>query len=146
NGLSYGVNAGYGVFPPNSGTLVCTEAEAAVGPPVVFHGYGSPSALFTLGGNNLILDTGVFIRGFSEAGLPGDEAMTLDRISLRDGMGQTLMLIENHNAQNWGGSLASYTGAGGALYPAPGTSAYTPSALPNAIMDCAVVVNYKDLA
>src|SRR5205814_8953784 len=92
NGLSYGVNAGYGNFPVGAGTLISAEADASPSGPV-YHGYFSPKATVwsVFFSNDVIRDTGVFFRT-----TPSDIRMTLDRISLRDGMGQTLMFIENH--------------------------------------------------
>lgn len=135
NGLSYGVNAGYGNFPNGSGGLVATEADATTAPR--YHGYFSPTTTLS---NDQIRDTGVF---FQDNTLNGktDLRMSLDRIGVRDGLGQTIMFLENHNAQNWGGSLSSY-GLPGSMYSLPGVS----TTAPNAVMDCAVVVHYSDLA
>jgi hypothetical protein len=68
-------------------------------------------------------DTGVFWRDLHDS-----FRMSLDRISLRDGVGQTLMLIENVNSRNWG------AGSGGnTVYPSPGTSKTFTS-----VLDCGV--------
>jgi prepilin-type N-terminal cleavage/methylation domain-containing protein len=141
-GLSYGVNAGYGTFPVGSGTLQVTESEANPSP-LTYHGYRSPSVLVS--SNVDLRDTGVFFRT-----TPGDVRMTIDRIAVRDGVGQTIMFIENHNARNWGASLASVgiTTANGyavttSIYPNYGT-ADTATSLNN-VKDCGVVINVSDL-
>ncbi len=150
-GLSYGVNAGYGNFPVTVGGLIATEADAKAGSPgspptlPIFQGRGSPIALSAINGDTGLRDTGAFFRDMnvysSVAGIPiADVRMTLDGISLRDGLGQTLMIIENHNAQNWGGSLQSYS-LPGSKYPLEGSAA----AAPNVVMDCGVVINVNDL-
>jgi len=142
NGLSYGANAGWGNFPVGNVALTAVEADATPGaagsPPTmpVFQGFGSPSG-YTLA---VIRDTGVFWRDLR--GINGDQfRMTLDQISLRDGLGQTLMIIENNNAQNWG--------AGAALYVSPGkyqgpTSTSAPGPAP--VLDCGVVININDFS
>ena len=97
-GLSYGVNAGYGNFPVGSGATaaIASEIEASSSVPVVFHGHKSPLgyavAPATSTPDDFIRDTGVFFRDMTVAssvlGVPiPDARMTLDRISLRDGMG-----------------------------------------------------------
>ncbi len=106
NGLSYGVNAGYGTFPPQSSNpLTVTEADAATGsPPDFYSGYdigwvtGNMFPMTNSTDADCARDSGVFWRNLapyasSVAGNPynGDSfRMTLDRISLRDGLGQTL--------------------------------------------------------
>ncbi|MBI3864004.1 MAG: DUF1559 domain-containing protein [Planctomycetia bacterium] len=132
NGISYSGNIGYGYFPVTSGSA--SEANQAVtscGPE--FH--GSNDLGWVSGGNfcatpgttladlDMARDTGVFSRRLNDG-----FRMTLDRISLRDGATQTLMFLENFNAQNWG---AGYTG--NTAYPALGTSKTFSSAL-----DCGV--------
>jgi hypothetical protein len=62
--------------------------------------------------------------------------MTLDRISLRDGLGQTLMVVENHNARNWGAGTLGNTS-----YGSLGSSSTFSS-----VLDCSVVINRNDLA
>ncbi len=146
-GLSYGVNAGYANFPVGAGTLIATETEAVPGPPPIFQGHGSPSLLWSINGDTGLRDTGAFFRDMNvystASGTPiPDVRMTLDGISLRDGLGQTLMLIENHNASNWGGSLVTY-GLPGSLYPLEGSA--TSKTKPNVVMDCGVVINVNDL-
>jgi len=111
-GLSYGVNAGYGYFPLTKSPPPQTVAEGNSDyTKLDFHsGYdmgwtGTVVDSQTLENSR---DTGVFFRDLRK--IPNVPyfndpfRMTLDRISLRDGLGQTLMLLENHNAQNWGGS------------------------------------------
>jgi len=155
-GLSYGVNAGYGNFPV-TGTIpaqIATEADATGG--------GNMHAAFDQGwlsGNSFATpvtsadvdvahDTGVFWRSVATYPAPynGDQfRMTLDRISLRDGLGQTLLLLENHNARNWGGSEAANTNVSG-VFPGyaltwNGTTwgSYTNSF--SSVLDCGIVVN-----
>ena len=91
-------------------------------------------------------DTGVFWRNLAGYPAPynGDQfRMTLDRISLRDGLGQTLMLVENHNARNWGGSEAPNPSNGFIGYNLTwnGTAwgSYTNSF--SSVLDCAVLIN-----
>ena len=94
-------------------------------------------------------DSGVFWRNLSPyfssvAGNPynGDTfRMTLDRISLRDGLGQTLMLLENHNCQNWGGANPDVIGSG-ANYPYPSLGS---SQTQTSVLDCGIVVHMNEL-
>jgi len=150
NGLSYGVNAGYGNFPVGTGATaaIASEADASAGPPLVFHGHLSPTTAIStaFASGDGIRDTGVFFRDWGNGlvagvGLKGDVRMTLDRIGLRDGQGQTLMILENHNAQNWGASLSSLFALGSSI-----ESAYGTTSTPNNVMDCGVVVNVNDLS
>jgi hypothetical protein len=84
-------------------------------------------------------DTGVFwydLRSYSNCPYNNDSfRMSLDRISLHDGLGQTLMVIENHNSQNWGAGTAGNTS-----YGSLGSSTTFSS-----VLDCAVVINRNDL-
>ncbi len=73
--------------------------------------------------------------------------MTLDRISLKDGLGQTLMILENHNSRNWGKAVqnanttyANYTAPD--VYPVTGSSG---SSQNTTVLDCGIVVNIADL-
>src|SRR5262249_1543225 len=65
-----------------------------------------PTGSTTIADAECARDTGVFwhdLRSYLNCPYNNDcFRMSLDRISLRDGMGQTLMVIENHNSQNWG--------------------------------------------
>src|SRR5262245_59226590 len=147
NGLSYGANAGWGNFPVGSVPLTAMEADAVPGPPPVFHGYFSPSGVpWTAGGMPLIRDAGVFWRDLR--GISGDQfRMTLDQISLRDGLGQTLMIIENNNSRNWGAPGPISPPAGG-IYGTPGTfkgPTATSAPGPCPVLDCGVVINANDL-
>lgn len=89
-GLSYIANAGYGSFSWDDGGRVSEN--------------GRHTAEIDLDGDGVVSDleieinrsTGVFWRR-TERSLQ----MTLDEISQRDGMTQTLMLTENLNARNW---------------------------------------------
>jgi prepilin-type N-terminal cleavage/methylation domain-containing protein len=160
NGLSYGVNAGYGNFPSTpAGSLTASEANDSGGstPPVFHNGYdtaaywvgiGSTFSL-TVNGLTVARDTGVFwrdLRATSTAASGYNDSFrpTLDQVSLRDGLGQTLMIIENNNSRNWGGG----TNPGNPNPPVfPGQIYATPtgsSATYNATLDCAVVLNYND--
>jgi prepilin-type N-terminal cleavage/methylation domain-containing protein len=140
NGLSYGANAGWGNFP--AGTVPFTAVEADATPatgsnPPIFQGYLSPSGgLWTM---SVIRDSGVFWRDLRN--ISNDQfRMTLDQISLRDGLGQTLMFIENNNSQNWGGGALLYGVPG--QYKGPTAS----SAIgPAPVLDCGVVINANDL-
>jgi prepilin-type N-terminal cleavage/methylation domain-containing protein len=111
-GLSYVANCGYGNFPLTAGAS--TEADGNTTGPI-FHGFGpnggcdiawptkatNPSYPSTTS-IDAARDLGVFWRNVNDG-----FRMTLDRVSLRDGLGQTLMITENHNAKNWG---AGYLG------------------------------------
>lgn len=151
NGLSYGVNAGYGNFPFGTGGTGATEADLVPATPI-YHGFGSPTPLFNFQtSNTYIKATGVFWRDqqLATGGSPSSSGrVTLDQISLQDGVGQTLLLIENHNSQNWGGSVSSgYPNGSGAPYygfAANNTTPATPGS-PNCIMDCGVVAYYAEL-
>ena len=118
-GLSYGVNAGYGNFAVTGTTPAQIATETNATGSGSFHGaydqgwnsggtFASPVSSVDV---DIARDTGVFWRSLASypaTFVHGDQfRMTLDRISLRDGLGQTLMLLENHNAQNWGGSEAA---------------------------------------
>src|SRR5262249_36939197 len=103
NGLSFGANAGWGNFPVGSVPLTAMEVDATPASgstPPIFQGFGSPSGgVWT--SMRIIRDTGVFWRDLRS--INGDQfRMTLDQISVGDGVGQTMLLIENVNAQNWG--------------------------------------------
>jgi prepilin-type N-terminal cleavage/methylation domain-containing protein len=144
NGLSYGGNAGWGNFPVGTVPLTAQEADATPPggtPPLpIFQGFRSPSGgLWT---QNVIRDTGVFWRDLR--GISGDQfRMTIDQISLRDGLAQTLLIIENNNAQNWGGPNAMTT-----PYGLPGTykgPTATSAPGPAPVLDCGVVINANDL-
>ena len=144
NGLSYGLNGGYGNFGAGAIAGTAIEANANTGTPNQFHsgfdvgGTGTSWPNTTRGDAAIARDSGVFWRDLRSDSsilpysLDSQFRMTLDRVSLRDGVGQTLMIIENHNSRNWGG--------GAALYGAPGSSKTFSS-----VLDCAVVINAGDL-
>jgi len=151
NGLSYAVNAGYANMGTptnlNTGTQTVIEANAATSnPPNFISGYEIGWISGTDGvGNTSGLDadcardTGVFFRNLSlDSGVApyanDTFRMTLDRISLKDGLGQTLMILENHNSQNWGGGVGAYTPS---LYTIGNQTA-------TSVLDCAVVFNTYD--
>lgn len=89
-GLSYVANAGYGNFSWDDAGRVSED--------------GLHTAEIDLDGDGRVSDreieidrsTGVFWRRTERS-----TALTLDEISQRDGLGQTLMLTENLNARNW---------------------------------------------
>ena len=159
NGLSYGLNAGWGNFPTSGGAQpqAATEASDSSGNLKFHNGYdlgwisGGAYPATTLADVDCARDTGVFWHDLHLFPAPyaGDQfRMTLDRISLKDGLGQTFMLIENMNAQNWGMSWSIPTPQGGAApgygYPVSGNAAsYLPTFSP--VLDTCVVVNYPDL-
>lgn len=150
SGLSYAVNGGMGNFPMmNASPQTVTEMDAANGTPPSFHsGYD----VDWVSGNNFpnttpldadcARDSGVFWRdlsSFTAAPYNSDSfRMTLDRISLRDGLGQTLMLVENHNSQNWGGGNFG-KGATAYNYPAIGSSQTATN-----VLDCSFVIDMMD--
>ncbi len=158
NGLSYGVNAGYGTFPPTGSTPVTvTEGDAAPGtPPNFYSGYdigwvtGNMFPMTDSTDADCARDSGVFWRNlapYSSSATPnpynGDTfRMTFDRISLRDGLGQTLLILENHNSQNWGGGNRDVVGTAGVnfAYPALGSSTTQTS-----VLDCGIVVHMNEL-
>jgi prepilin-type N-terminal cleavage/methylation domain-containing protein len=161
NGLSYGVNAGYGTFPPTGSIPVTvTEADAATGtPPSFASGYdigwvtGNMFPMTTSADADCARDSGVFWRSLAPYATSASNTapnpyngdsfrMTLDRISLRDGMGQTLMILENHNAQNWGGANRDVVGTAGVnfAYPSLGSSMTSTS-----VLDCGIVVHMNEL-
>jgi prepilin-type N-terminal cleavage/methylation domain-containing protein len=158
NGLSYAVNAGYGTFPPTGTTPVTvTEADASPGsPPNFYSGYdigwvtGNMFPMTSSVDADCARDSGVFWRNlapYSGSAAPnpysGDTfRMSLDRISLRDGLGQTLMLLENHNSQNWGGANRDVVGTNGVNYPYPSLGS---SQTQTSVLDCAVVVHMNEL-
>lgn len=139
NGLSYAVNAGYGDFPLTSSGVVEFSSDPCPSCTIPtcyprYHGddegWSTKGTCIQLGSTDVEIsrDTGVFFRHGAKKG--GDAPrMTLNRISLRDGLGQTLMLIENHNAQNWGLGNAAYQFPFGAI-----SKTFT------AVLDCGVVI------
>jgi prepilin-type N-terminal cleavage/methylation domain-containing protein len=158
-GLSYALNAGYGNFAATNAAApyVVSETDASAGPPPDFHGaydigWVNSSATFpNFNGQDATVarDTGVFwrdLRGYAGAPYFNDAfRMTLDRISLRDGVGQTLMIAENLNCRNWGGvSFAQSPNPAlpCAVYPpgGPGQSAFA-----TVVLDTAFVINRGDL-
>lgn len=145
SGLSYGLNGGYGNFAAGAVPGTAIEANANSTGPDQFHSGFDVAWTGTVWPNTTVADaaiardTGVFwrdlraYRSILPYSLDCQFRMTLDRISLRDGLGQTLMIIENNNSRNWGGGLV--------LYGAPGLDKTFSS-----VLDCAVVINYNDLA
>ena len=141
NGLSYAANCGYGNFPSVNG--IATEADASNAIPPNFHsaydiGWVSGSSFPNTvpADTNMAHDTGVFwrdLRPFSAAPYNSDPfRMTLDRIGLRDGLGQTVLLVENNNSRNWGGSVLTYG--------TPGSSQTLTS-----VLDCGIVLHTGDV-
>ena len=156
DGLSYGANGGYGEFPAVNG--IATEAAATSGNLDCHAAYDypwvNPGAIYPpscpppprtnppyspyngRADADVAHDTGVFwhdLSAVSNCPYNNDSfRMTLNRISLRDGLGQTLMLIENHNARSWGASMLGYGPLGS-------------STTFSAVLDCAVVINRLDL-
>jgi prepilin-type N-terminal cleavage/methylation domain-containing protein len=135
SGLSYALNAGYGNFPVGGGAATeVNQNTTPCGPE--FHGsndLGWVSGNMFCGspGTNsadveMSRDTGVFWRNTNDG-----FRMTIDRISLRDGVSQTLMFTENFNARNWGAGTGGST-----IYPSLGTSKTFTS-----VLDCGVVIN-----
>lgn len=142
NGISFVVNGGYGAFPASSGLAansVVTEANFLLQPGEYHNGYDigwttggtfstSAPGSITPADVDCARDTGVFFRNTNiSSGFPyfnDSFRMTLDRVSQRDGLGQTLMLAENMYAQNWGASTAAYV-----------------ANTKTGVLDCAFVVN-----
>jgi prepilin-type N-terminal cleavage/methylation domain-containing protein len=119
NGLSYGYCVGYGNFPVVMNGTIPQASEANATGGGSFHGaydqgwvsggtYATPVTSVDV---DVARDTGVAWRNLLNYPAPynADQfRMTEDRISLRDGLGQTLLLLENHNAQNWGAANLQY--------------------------------------
>ncbi|MBS0265334.1 MAG: DUF1559 domain-containing protein [Planctomycetes bacterium] len=144
NGLSYGLNAGYGYFPSVAANGFPPVVEFNANAVNSFHGgydlgWGGTGNTFTspvaAAEVNIARDTGVAWRNVSGYPAPynfDQFRMTLDRISLRDGLGQTLMILENHNSRNWGAATANYG-------TVPGAATTSNSA--TTVLDCGVVIN-----
>jgi prepilin-type N-terminal cleavage/methylation domain-containing protein len=149
-GLSYGLNAGYGNFAVVQAAPQTVSETNAKGSTLAFHGAydigwasGNSFPATNSSDADFARDTGVFWRNLSgwgnTASFPSPVIpynfdqfrMTLDRISLRDGLGQTLMILENHNARNWGGSNGGYSFSTAGAYTANFSS----------VLDCGVVIN-----
>lgn len=161
SGLSYGLNAGYGNFVPTANAQLpnqtVSETNASTGSPNVFHsGYdvgwvsGATFPATTSQDVDCARDLGVFFRhlvldGAGVAPYSDSFRMTLDRVSLRDGLGQTLMIVENHNAQNWGAGIFGYNGNANSVYPGTATVPTGSSKTNTSVLDCGIVVNYKDI-
>src|SRR5262249_4461704 len=147
-GLSYSLNGGFGDFPVLNG--MATEMAASSGNFDCHAGYdfgwltgqsyptscpAPPSGSTTFADADCARDTGVFwhdLRSYSNCPYNSDSfRMTLDRISLRDGQGKTLMVVENHNARTWGAAAA-----GNPPYGPLGSAPLSCSALA-----CAVLIN-----
>ena len=139
NGLSYGANAGYGNFPVINGSAQESDEIMTICGPE-YHGSNDigwdsgkqfcvppppmPSPPYTTKFDNEIAHaTGIFWRDVHDS-----FRYNLQRISVSDGLGQTLMFLENHNARNWGASSASY--------PPLGTSKTFTN-----VLDCGIVIN-----
>jgi prepilin-type N-terminal cleavage/methylation domain-containing protein len=151
-GLSYGLNVGYGNFPSTAANGLPPASEFnAISGTNAFHGAydqgwaetgNTFSTPVTSQEVDAARDSGVFWRDVSKYPAPynfDQFRMTLDRISLRDGLGQTLMILENHNARNWGGSNAANVANGfGGYGTVPGGS-YTKTF--SSVLDCGVGIN-----
>ena len=169
NGLSYGVNGGYGNFPragraagaasrsggsgavdfqvleiaATSGNFGCHAAydfgwvSGANYPNICPPPSGTPST--TPKDADCARDTGVFwhdLRAYGNCPYLNDQfRMNLDRIHLKDGLSQTFLLLENHNARNWGGGVTANV-AYGPLGSSP---------IRSAVLDSAVVIHRPDL-
>lgn len=141
NGLSYAVNCGYGDFPATVGTPTTMLENSYVGnatpASVTAHGLNGqdPAWGATPQGVERMHDTGVFWR----APLPGSTVIpfrtTLDRLSNRDGISQTIMMAENLNSQNWGWIATGTAGVGTYGYPTSGANTST------TILDTGFIVN-----
>jgi prepilin-type N-terminal cleavage/methylation domain-containing protein len=156
-GLSYAVNCGYGNFATTvtNGIQSAVESNLAGGAtPASHNGYdvawvGTSITPPNAAHADCARDTGVFWRNlqvdYPTTAMYSSDAfrMTMDRISLKDGLGQTLMLLENHNSQNWGGGAQPTS----TVFYSPAMYNYTTPAPTNtvsAIMDCGIVVNVAD--
>lgn len=108
-GLSYAANCGFGTFTFSATagateTMFVNSSPPTVWPPTSaptnFHGmitdttFSNTPSSYT---QELQRDTGIFWRNTNDG-----FRMTLDRISSRDGLGDTIMLAENLNSRNWG--------------------------------------------
>jgi prepilin-type N-terminal cleavage/methylation domain-containing protein len=156
SGLSYAVNCGYANTPAvTTSPITVSEMDAMAGTPPSFHsGYDIGWVTGNMFPNtnsqdaDCARDSGVFWRNLSPyrgSGSPnpysGDTfRMTLDRVSLRDGLGQTLMLVENHNSRNWGGANGDVIATANFKYPPLGTSQTLTS-----LLDCGIVVYHAEL-
>ncbi|MBI5759496.1 MAG: DUF1559 domain-containing protein [Planctomycetales bacterium] len=130
NGLSYAVNAGYGDFPGLPGAVVETGWLAPLAGSYL--GIPNATAAATPGGHvanninwdgvggatgfdqDISYDSGVIWRQYdtntSAAGVtPAAFSMSIDRINNKDGLGQTIMIVENLNSQNWAWSTNTST-------------------------------------
>jgi len=139
NGLSYGANAGYGNFPVINGSAQeANEIVTICGPE--YHGSNDigwdsgkefcnppppmPAPPYTTPiDNNLANDTGIFWRDVHDS-----FRFSFERISFADGLGQTLLFLENTNSRNWGASSSSY--------PPLSTSKTNTN-----VLDCGIVIN-----
>ncbi|MBI3862235.1 MAG: DUF1559 domain-containing protein [Planctomycetia bacterium] len=147
-GLSYAVNCGYGNFPVPSGSYLATEADAnssgapytPPGGPAFHSGYDLAWPTTVSAVADTARDLGVFWRDLRPIqGYNGDAfRMTLDRISLRDGLGQTLMLVENHNARNWGKGVSGGTTDTQFFYTYPNITASSLNS--SSVLDTGIVV------
>ncbi|MFN0051661.1 MAG: DUF1559 domain-containing protein, partial [Planctomycetales bacterium] len=140
NGFSYPANCGYGNFQASAGGIV--ESNYIPATPVFHNAYDidwNQSGAADLNDVDIARDTGVFWR----APYPGQTdrfRMTTDRISNRDGLGNTILLAESLNARNWGfigGPTALPLTAGSVNYPYPvgGVNSFT------SVLDVGFTVN-----
>lgn len=123
-GMSYAANVGYGAIPEvagysHNGAFIDWDGDSTAG---------------TTDDIEIGRDSGVFLRGSFK--------MTLDRISGRDGLSQTIMIGENMNSRNWALSEIIDVSTGNnittaALLPVQGNGA----ALTNAVLDVGFGVN-----
>lgn len=134
-GLSYVANAGYGNFPPdnvaNPTSLTDGGNATAAAHTGVEINWGNTTP-GTQQAQDISYDATVFqIPDQTNSGM----RMTLDRISNRDGLGQTLMYSENIYAHNWGVSTSPST-ANPLSYPANHNLRFT-------VLETAFVLNAK---
>lgn len=106
-GLSYAANCGYGGFTYTAASQTFAETTP-------FHGTLSDTTFAAIGsvvaGLEVQRDTGVFWMDPNVNSIAGGDTfrMTIDRISSRDGLSQTIMLGENLNSRNWNLPFSAY--------------------------------------
>jgi prepilin-type N-terminal cleavage/methylation domain-containing protein/prepilin-type processing-associated H-X9-DG protein len=125
-GMSYAANVGYGV-------VIEVAGYSHNGGYIDWDGDGDTTALDSTD-VEIARDAGVFLRG--------NYKMTLDRISGRDGLSQTIMIGENQNSRNWALSEIIEVSSGNNITTAgllPNQTAG--GALTNAVLDSGFGVN-----